>query len=345
MLQGSSTALVDVHDLVMLDLDGVVYISGRAIPGVPEHLARLRRTGVRPAFITNNASRTPEAVCEKLQGLGVEATPSDVVTSAQAAAHLVKERFGAHTRVLALGGEGLVAALAAENLAIVPVGAGPPEVEGVDVVVSGYGPSVRWHDIMQAATLVSRGAPYVASNKDATIPTDQGPQPGHGVLVRAIAEFAGVEPLIAGKPARPLLDETIRRVGGERPLMVGDRLDTDMEGANNVGIRSLLVLTGVTGLRQLAEARPAERPTYVSPDLGGLFEAHPLPEACDGRVRVGGWVVTVGDGSLEVAGGGSTADWWRGVAMAAWTHRDAGRGPVDTDALAPPVDGSGASRR
>lgn len=345
MLQGSTAPLVETHDLVMFDLDGVVYVSGRAIEGVPEHLGRVRSAGVRPAFVTNNASRTPEAVCERLRGLGIEAHAGDVVTSAQAAAHLVKERYGTGTRVLALGGEGLVAALAAESLAVVATESelgGPDEV---DVVVSGYGPAVRWRDIMQAATLVSRGVPYVATNADETIPTDQGPQPGHGVLVRTISGFAGVEPVVAGKPARPLLDETIRRVGGTHPLMVGDRLDTDIEGANNIGIGSLLVLTGVTGLNELVAARPEERPTYVSPDLGGLFEAHPQPETRDGRVRVGGWVVTAGEGRLDVAGGGSAGDWWRAVATAAWAHRDAGRGPVDTGLLVPPADVGGAPRR
>lgn len=345
MLQDSHAPLLDVHDLVMLDLDGVVYVSGRAIDGVPAYLARVRRAGARPAFITNNASRTPGAVSQELRRLGVEADPADVVTSAQAAAHLVRERHGGNSRVLALGGEGLVAALSAESLTVVPVGGDPWGPEDVDVVASGYGPDVRWRDIMLAATLVRGGVPYIASNADETIPTDQGPQPGHGVLVRTIAEFAGVEPVVAGKPARPLLDETIRRVGGERPLMVGDRLDTDIEGANNVGVASLLVLTGVTGLLELVRARPAERPTYLAPDLGGLFELHRAPDVGAGTARCGGWSASVRDGHVVVTGGGSPAQWWRCVAAVAWRHLDEGGRPVDIDGLAPPGADPGTQRR
>lgn len=345
MLQESAGPLVDAHDVVMFDLDGVVYVSGRAIDGVPEHLDRVRRAGAHPAFITNNASRTPDAVSGRLRRMGIEAEPSDVVTSAQAAAHLVRERFGTDVRVLALGGEGLLSALAAESLHVVPMDtrlAGPDEI---DVVVSGYGPDVRWRDIMQAATMVSRGVPYVASNTDATIPTDRGPQPGHGVLVRTIAGFAGVDPVVAGKPARPLLDETVRRVGGRSPLMVGDRLDTDIEGANNAGIPSLLVLTGVTGLDELVAAGRGTRPTYLSPDLAGLFEPHPRPVQDQQVVRAGGWAVTVEDGRLQVSGAGDDADWWRGVATAAWGHLDSGHGPVDVLGLTPPGGGGGAQRR
>ena len=115
-----------------------------------------------------------------------------------------------------------------------------------------------------AAVLIRDGLPYVASNTDGSVPTEFGLAPGHGALVRLISEFAGVEPVVAGKPSRPLLDETIRRVGGERPLMVGDRLDTDIEGAYRIGVDSLLVLTGVTGLEELAAASRVSDPAAAS---------------------------------------------------------------------------------
>jgi HAD superfamily hydrolase (TIGR01450 family) len=323
----------------MFDLDGVVYVSGRAIDGVAERLQRVRDAGVHLAFVTNNASRTPEKVAANLVKLGVAATAADVVTSAQAAARVIKDRFGAGSRVLLLGGAGLEAALAAEGLEVT---AEPGEAAAI---VSGYGPDVLWKDIMRAATLIRDGLPYVASNTDLTIPTDYGLAPGHGVLVRTLSDFAGVEPIVAGKPARPLMDETIRRVGGDRPLMVGDRLDTDIEGAHAVGVDSLLVLTGVTHLAELVAAPPELRPSYISPDLEGLFEAHPAPELDSEGARLGGWHARVDGGVLVVSGQGSDADWWRVVAVASWAALDATGTVVDATALEPPVTAAQDERR
>ena len=172
---------------------------------------------------------------------------------------------------------------------------------------------------MRAATLVKGGLPYVASNTDLTIPTDYGLAPGHGMLVKAISDFAGVEPVVAGKPSRPLLDETVRRVGGDRPLMVGDRLDTDIEGAHAVEVDSLLVMTGVTHLAELVAATPELRPTYVAADMEGLFEPHAVPETADGeRQRWAAGRARVVEGRLEVEGAGEASDFWRVVAVAGW---------------------------
>ncbi len=327
MLKACDGSLLESHDLVMFDLDGVIYVSGEAIDGVPDRLRRVREAGVHLAFVTNNASRTPEKVAGNLVALGIDADASDVVTSAQAAARVVRERFGAGAHVLLLGGAGLEAALAAEDL----VAQTEPDDDTV-VVVSGYGPEVLWKDIMRAATLVKGGLPYVASNADMTIPTDYGQAPGHGVLVRAISDFAGVEPVVAGKPSRPLLDETVRRVGGRRPLMVGDRLDTDIEGARAVGVDSLLVMTGVTHLAELVAAGPGLRPTYVATDLEGLFAAQGAPEVADGSAALGGWTARVVEGRLRVEGSGESSDFWRVVAVAGWTH-------LDDTGEAPSVDG------
>lgn len=339
MLKASEVPLLDSHDLTMLDLDGVVYVSGRAIEGVAERLQRVRNAGVHLAFVTNNASRTPEKVAANLVKLGVQATAADVVTSAQAAARVIKDRFGPGAAVLLLGGDGLQAALAAEGLVVTE------EPSRAAAIVSGYGPDVLWKDIMRAATLIRDGLPYVASNTDMTIPTDYGLAPGHGVLVRTLSEFAGVEPIVAGKPARPLMEETIRRVGGDRPLMVGDRLDTDIEGAHAVGVDSLLVMTGVTHLAELVAASPEQRPSYVAPDLEGLFEPHPVPEQDEGGAHLGGWQATTDRGVLEVRGEGSDADWWRVAAVAGWAALDATGSAVDVTSLRPPVTSDPGDQR
>lgn len=330
MLAESTEPLTAAYDLAMLDLDGVVYVDRDAVPGAADHLRATRATGMRTAFITNNAARPPEAVAEHLTDLGVPAETGDIVTSAQAAAHLLRERFGDGARVVLLGGPGLEAALREEGL--VPVGA---EDEAA-AVVSGYGPEVLWRDIMRVAVRVRDGLPWLASNADLTIPTAFGVAPGHGVLVETLSRFTGVTPMVAGKPERPLLDETVRRVGGERPLMVGDRLDTDIEGAHNAGVDSLLVMTGVTGLAELVSARREHRPTYVSADLGGLLTPHPAPTADGDEWTVGGWRAVVQDGALTVVGEGSLDDWWRAAAVAAWAHLDASGTVADISALGIP---------
>lgn len=338
-LSASDEPLHRVHDLVMLDLDGVVYVGGEAVPGAAEALVAVREAGAQVVFVTNNASRTPATVAEHLTELGVPAGAADVVTSAQAAAGLLVQEVGPGGRVLARGGPGLLEAV--REAGLVPVG--PDDDPGA--VVTGYGPDVRWSELMRVAMLVRDGLPWVASNTDETFPTPHGRAPGHGVQVRMLADFSGVEPRVAGKPSRPLLEETMRRVGGSRPLMVGDRLDTDIEGADAVDVPSLLVLTGVTGLPELVAARPAERPTYLSPDLAGLGEAHAAPAREPDGWRLGGWTADAGQGRLRVEGEGSCADWWRVAACAAWSWLDETGEPVDPDTLPLPPDPAGSRPR
>ncbi|WP_253943474.1 HAD-IIA family hydrolase [Nocardioides sp. zg-1308] len=330
MLVESSTPIVEAHDLVMFDLDGVVYVGGEAIDGVAERIQKIRDSGRHVAFVTNNASRTPDQVAEKLEKVGVAASGTDVVTSAQAAARVLADAHDPGAKVLLLGGEGLRVALL--DAGLTPVA----DPEGAVAVASGYGPDVRWRDIMRAATLIRDGLPYVASNADLTIPTPYGLAPGHGVLVRTITEFAGVPAVVAGKPERPLMEETVLRVGGDRPIMVGDRLDTDIEGAHAIDVPSLLVLTGVTWLPELAAAPPRLRPSYISPTLQGLFEPQPVPERTARGAELGGWSASVTDGRLEVTGDGTDADWWRVAATACWRHLDEAGTPADTADATPP---------
>lgn len=331
MLGWSESDLCDAHDLVMLDLDGVVYVGGAAVPRAAESIATARRRGMAPAFITNNASRPPQAVAAHLVELGVEAAVEDVVTSAQAAARVLVDRLGPGAHVVLLGAEGLRRALEAEGL--VPVGV----EDGAEAVVSGYGPDVLWRDVMRTAVRIRDGLWWVASNTDLSIPTPYGTAPGHGVLVETLSRFSGVEPVVAGKPERPLLEETIRRVGGDRPIMVGDRLDTDIEGAVRLGIPSLLVRTGVSGLAELVAAPPEQRPTYLAADLAGLLEPQPrVEDAGGGAWSCGGWRSQVVDGRLELEGAGGDDDWWRAVAAAAWAHLDATGTVADTAGLTPP---------
>ena len=330
-LGATAEPLATEYDVAMLDLDGVVYIGGDAVPGAAEHLAAAADAGMHLAYVTNNASRTPSTVAAHLRELGIEADAHDVVNSAQAAARLLSEKVGAGATVFVIGGEGLFVAL--EELDLTPV----QDIDADPVaVVSGYHPDLRWKTVIDGAILVRKGLPWIASNTDLTVPTPHGPGPGNGVLVRAVADYAQVQPVVAGKPEPPLFEETLRRVGGERPLVVGDRLDTDIEGAVRTGYDSLLVMTGVTGLDELVGAAPDRRPTYVSADLAGLLTSHGRPLEEGNGWELGGWRAAVEDTALSVTGDGSADDWWRVVAAAAWEHLDRDGEAADTGRLDPP---------
>ncbi len=331
MLKPCDAPLWDRYDLAMLDLDGVVYIGPEAVPGAPEHLGKARSAGLHLAYITNNAARPPAVVAEHLTDLGVPVTAADVVTSAQAAARLLAEQLPERAPVYVIGGAGLVEALREQSLTPVQEIADQPVA-----VVSGFHRDLRWGTVIDGAILVRRGLPWVATNTDLTVPTQQGPGPGNGVLVGVVADFAERQPVVAGKPKSPLFEETMLRVGGERPLVVGDRLDTDIAGAVSAGYDSLLVLTGVTGLEELVAAGPGERPTYLGADLGALGRPQPAPEVREGSATLAGWSAEVREGRLAVSGSGEPDDWWRAVAAAAWTHLDDTGRPVALDGLEVP---------
>jgi HAD superfamily hydrolase (TIGR01450 family) len=269
--------LVDAYDALLLDLDGVVYVGPHPVPHAVEILTEVRRLGVVTAYVTNNASRPPDVVAEHLRSFGLTAADHDVVTSAQAGAREVAARVPRGSRVLVVGGPGVALAVAARGLAPVT-----SATEGPAAVLMGYGPDVSWRELAEASYAVGAGALFVATNTDLSIPTERGVAPGNGAFVGAVATATGVAPLVAGKPFAPLVRESIERVGSRRPLMVGDRLDTDIEAGHVSGIDSLLVLTGVTGVDELLEAPPGRRPTYVAADLRGLLrpvEELRIPEA------------------------------------------------------------------
>jgi glycerol-1-phosphatase len=333
VLMESVVPLTERHDVFMFDLDGVIYVGAQAVPGVAEHIAALRARGVRTAFVTNNASRSTVVVAEHLTALGIACPPEDVVNSAQAAASLLAAKHPVGSKVLVLGGGGLTAALV--EVGLVPV-TETGEREVVELL-TGFGPDVVWRDIMQAAARVRTGLPWTASNTDTTFPTEDGPLPGHGLLVELITKFSGVVPEVAGKPERPLLDATVERTGAVRPLMVGDRLDTDIEGGHNAGVGTLLVLTGVSGLDDLVTAAPHRRPHFICPTLAEVFEPQPVPVLVEGAWNLDGWNASVVDGVLEVTGDGKVADWWRVVAVTAWEHLDATGHPVSVHNAVPPL--------
>ncbi|WP_418956274.1 HAD-IIA family hydrolase [Streptomyces tritici] len=318
---GSAEALSRAYDTALLDLDGVVYAGGEAIPYAVPALDAARAEGMHLAYVTNNALRTPEAVARHLTELGVPAEASDVITSAQAVARLIAAEVPAGAPVLVIGGEGLRVALRERGL--VPVDSA--DTEGLAAVVQGYGgPELPWGRFAEACYAIQRGVPWFASNTDLTIPGARGIGPGNGAAVEVVRIATGAEPRVAGKPLPPMHRETVLRTGARRPLVVGDRLDTDIEGAFNGGVDSLLVLTGVTDAAQLLAAVPEHRPTYVDADLRGLLRGQPEVEAAGDGFVCGGWTASAGDGALELTGDGEPLDGLRALCGAAWTAAGAG---------------------
>lgn len=299
--------LAAVHDVALLDLDGVVYVGRAAVPHAAASLdVAAALHGQRSAFVTNNAARPPEEVAAHLVELGIAATPADVVTSAQAGARMLADRLPAGSRVLAIGGPGVPAAL--RERGFVPV---ESDDDDPVAVMQGYGPTVGWSQLAEGTLAINRGALWVATNLDATIPSPRGRVLGNGSMVAALRHATGVEPLVAGKPEPPLMLESVDRSHARRPIVVGDRLDTDIEGANRTAIPSMLVLTGVTDWQDLITSEPRFRPTYLDIDLRGLLRPQPLVEVEQdgdtlvGRCRRAAVRVAVGAGPQT-----GDARWW-----------------------------------
>jgi HAD superfamily hydrolase (TIGR01450 family) len=334
-------ALHEDYDVALLDLDGVVYVGRKPVPGAPQALQRANAAGLHLAYVTNNASRTPAAVAEVLGGMGVPAAEGDVVTSPQAAARLLADKLPAGAKVLVIGSTALRLAVRERGLIPVSTAAGNPQA-----VVQGYLPGIDYHALAEGGLAVRAGALFVGTNADSTIPSARGIQPGNGSLLRVIAYATGTEPVIAGKPELPLHRESIIRTGATRPLVVGDRLDTDIEAASRAGTDSLLVLTGVSRPADLVTASPEHRPAFIALSLDALLEPYPDviseddtdvaapapavaadgPAAPQRAFTCQGWTAAWTGGTVSLTapgrgpGAGSPVDGLRALCAAAWSR-------------------------
>jgi glycerol 3-phosphatase-2 len=252
---------------VVFDLDGVVYLGDEVIQAAPDALDQVRGLGVAVAFVTNNSYRPPELVVEKLHRLGVKAAPEEVLTSAQALVRLLGGPAGLHgVKVMVVGGPGLRQALEAAGARLVD-GLAWPDAE---VVAVGFDPELTYARVRDATLAIRAGARFVGSNPDTTLPTPEGFWPGAGATLALLRASTGVRPEVAGKPERALLDTAAAAIGPGPYLMVGDRADTDLDGAQRLGWSTALVLSGVTRLVDLPDLDSA--PDHVLRDLGGLLE-------------------------------------------------------------------------
>ncbi|HEY0186323.1 MAG TPA: HAD-IIA family hydrolase [Cellulomonas sp.] len=340
-LLGSDIPLSARYDLALVDLDGVAYKGHEPIAGASAGLAGARAAGMHLVFVTNNASREPGSVAAQLTELDIPTGPDDVMTAAQAAAQLLSTRLQPGAKVLVVGGAGMLSAVREAGFTVVTSALDEPEA-----VAQGFAPEVGWAQLAEAAYAVAGGAWFVASNLDLSLPTARGFAPGNGALVRAVQAATGVVPDSAGKPASTMYELAVARVGGREPLVVGDRLDTDLAGARSGGFAGLHVLTGVSTARDDVLAEPGFRPHYVAADLRGLLLPHPLPQrAADGWWTCRDAAARVVDGRLELherdAVGGEAGsaqaldrrvDAVRAACAAAWDTVDSG-GALDASSV------------
>jgi len=297
------------YDCLLIDLDGTVFRGHEPTAGAVESLDAVK---ARKLFVTNNASRSADEVAGHLGDLGFTATGDDVVTSAQSAAHLLAAQLPADAKVLVVGTDALANEISAVGLR--PVRRHDDEPVAV---VQGLSMTIGWAELAEAALAIRAGAVWVAANIDPTLPTERGLLPGNGSFVAALRTATGAEPQVAGKPAPQLMKDAVGRGDFSAPLVVGDRLDTDIEGANAAGLPSLMVLTGVSTARDAVYAEPARRPTYIGQDLRSLHQDSQLLKVAPQP----GWQVDLDGGTLTVSANGDPCDELsivRAVANAVW---------------------------
>jgi glycerol 3-phosphatase-2 len=286
------TSLAERHDALLLDLDGTVYLGHQPIEHVGDALQEAARRGARSVYVTNNASRPPAEVAAQLIGMGLDASPEDVLTSPQAAAKMLVERHPAGAAVLVVGAPYLADEVARVGLTPVRAFADNPVA-----VVQGHSPETGWPILAEACLALRSGADWVAANVDATLPTDRGLLPGNGAMVSVLVTATGRRPRVAGKPARPMVDAAVARYGSTTPLVVGDRLDTDIEAAVEAGVPSLLVFTGVSTPAELIVTPASRRPVHLGFDMRAVIDAARSVDVTSGGQ---GWCVEFSDGGLTL---------------------------------------------
>lgn len=302
------------HDLLLADLDGVVYEGTAAIKDAVETLNSIASQGIPVGYVTNNSSRKPETIVQQLLELGLHAKPEDIISSGQTAVELLQTKLSPGAKVLVVGGEGLRARVSAGRFEIVSSSDDKPQA-----VIQGFAPDVSWRDLAEAAYSIQNGAIWVATNNDWTLPQEKGLAPGNGTLVGAVHTAVGQLPIVAGKPEPAIFQTALNLYKPENPVFVGDRMDTDILGSNRAGIKSILVLTGVSTRKDVLAAKLEERPSYIIESLAELNASYLEP-----KQTKRGWscgkasVELLGDKVLVTEGNPQSIEALRAACMVIW---------------------------
>jgi HAD superfamily hydrolase (TIGR01450 family) len=308
--EAANEPLVSHYDAVLLDLDGTVYKGAQPIDGAVETVERIRKEGLPLRFVTNNASKAPETVAEHLRDIGFAAEPDEVETSAQSGAALLAELVPADSVVLVLGTDALADEVRGVGMRVVRTVDPEPPV----AVIQGHSPTTAWGDLAEACLAIRAGATWVSCNLDPTLPTERGELPGNGSMVAALRSATGRQPQVAGKPAPDQFRRAAAAAQATRPLVIGDRLDTDIAGACAAEYDSLLVLSGVTAPHEVLAAPEDQRPQYLGATMAAAFE----PAATLAVGPQEGWQVEVSDDALAVEGDGTPLSLLRALCLPAW---------------------------
>ncbi len=316
----SDLVLIDRYDAALFDLDGVVYLGPQAVPGAAEGIAALRERAVPVCFVTNNAARAPEVVVDQLVGLGIPCTVAEVITAGQAGVRMISQELPTGATVLVCGSPALAEQVAAAGFTVTTSADDAP-----DAVIQGYEPDLPWSTLTEAALAVQRGARWFATNADPTRPTDRGLEPGAGAQIGVVRMVVGGNPQAAGKPEKPLMEAAVARLAADRPIFVGDRLDTDIAGGRNADMDTMLVFSGTHRAAELFAADPAHRPTHIGRDLRDLLAPAATVTLDGDAAGCGEARVRLVDGAVTIEATGDPLDLVRATADLVWSARDAGR--------------------
>lgn len=255
------TSLASIRAL-LIDMDGVLWVGNQALPGVASFFAFLRAHNIQFVLVSNNATRRADYTVARMQSMGVEIAPKNVLTSADATPRWLASKMPGIKRAFVVGENALLDALRDENIEIVQ--------ENADAVVAGLDRHVNYEKLKRATLEIRRGAKFIATNTDKTLPTEEGLTPGAGSLIAALVASTDVQPLVIGKPGRPMFDLALEITGTtlQETAMLGDRLDTDIDGAAEIGLKTIMVLTGVSTRAEAEQNRC--KPDFIFDDLIAL---------------------------------------------------------------------------
>lgn len=301
-------------DLLLADLDGVVYEGARAILNAVPAINSLQAANVQIGYVTNNSSRKPETIAEQLRGFGLHTEALSVISSGLTAVELLAEKIPAGGKVLVVGGEGLRYFVSSAGFKIVQSSEDQPIA-----VVQGFAPDVAWKDLAEASFAIQNGAIWIATNSDWTLPQERGIAPGNGTLVSAVHTAVGQFPIVAGKPEPAIFNTALNVFKPKAALFVGDRLETDVLGAKRAGVTSAIVLTGIASKKDLLAAKPEERPEYILETLSDLLTDYPKLKQTKRGWRCGDAdVELLGDKVLVVEGDPRSIDALRAACSVIW---------------------------